>query len=261
MFEALTAGKTLPEAYHNALLILHEQGEIIPCTDYNDVQKEISMTFHVEQAMAEPMISKFWIGGPHELQQYKMEILYGLLDFVIGRKNQWEYTYHNRFAYQIPFIIQELTRNPESRRAVINIRDFAVDSANNHPACLQNMQFFIRDNKLNMKVLMRSNDATEATFMNAFAFIMLQEDIAWQLGVEVGSYTHRANSFLCYGKDFALLESYVNGIRNRKLEDQTYHYTGYIDEDGEYVSGFKEMMEEEINSIYAMRDELLSHGE
>ena len=42
-----------------------------------------------------------------------------------------------------------------------------------------------------MKVLMRSNDAPEATFMNMFAFIMLMKSggYTWR---KTGTYMHRA---------------------------------------------------------------------
>ena len=79
---------------------------------------------------------------------------------------------------------------------------------------------------------MRSNDAPKATFMNMFAFIMLQKKIANDLDVEMGSYTHRANSFHCYERDFKLLESYVKSIE--KGDSITY----------EYESFYKELMEE-----------------
>ncbi len=48
--------------------------------------------------------------------------------------------------------------------------------------------------------------------MNAFALIMLQKRIADELGVEVGTYTHRANSFHCYERDFGLLDGYCERI-------------------------------------------------
>lgn len=245
MEECFVVGRTLPEAYHKALRELLEKGDVLSCNDWETRQKEVSMTFYVEEAMAEPMVSMFWIGGPRELQQYKMEILDGILDFEIGHENKWEYTYHARFAHQLPFIINELKRNPDTRRAIINIRDFEVDSANAHPACLQSMQFFIREDRLHQKVMMRSNDAAEATFMNAFAFIMLQERIASELGISVGSYTHRANSFHCYEKDFARLEGYIKGME-RPVEKQTFVYDGY----------FKDLMEDCIPEIEAMVEEL-----
>ncbi len=237
MKELFVEGKTLPEAYHKAIKALYENGEISNCPDYNQLQKECSMTMFVNEPLTEPMISKLFIGGHSDLQQYVMEVLDGILNFKIG--SGWEYTYNSRISEQIPFIYEELKRNPDSRRAVIDVRDWKADTShgNTSPACLQHIQYFIRDGKLHCKILMRSNDAPEATFMNAFAFIMLQKRIADTLGCEVGTYTHRANSFHCYEKDFKLIENYMRGINGD--EEITYEYEGF----------FKELMEESIPEI------------
>ena len=243
MRECFICGKTLPEAYHKALLELHKNGDVVDCPDYNQLQKELSMTICVEQPVSEPRISRFIIGGAHELQQYEMEMLDGILDFMIGTsKEAWEYTYHERYAYQLPFIVDELKRNPYSRRAIMNIRDFETDSANNDPACMQSIQFFIRENALHCKILFRSNDLPEAFFYNAFALIRLQEKVAAELGVGVGTYTHRANSMHCYEKDFNMLDGYIKGIEERPIEELTYEYDGF----------FKDLMEEEIEAVMAM---------
>lgn len=245
MKECLVARKTLPDAYHNALKSLWEFGEKCPCPDYNTNQLEIGMTMVVSEPLAEPMISKLFIGGFRELEQYRQEILYGILDFEV-EKGKWAYTYHQRMEEQIPFIIEELRRNPYSRRAVIIIRDWRVDSKSTDPACLQHIQYMVRDEKLHCKVTFRSNDACKATFMNAFALIMLQKQIADELGYEVGTYTHRANSFHCYEQDYSMLEGYVNRMDG---EDVTYDYVGDWDE----------LMEEAKPEIAAMVEELKTH--
>ena len=247
MNEHITRGESLPEAYHEALYRLKQYGQKVPCPDYNTEQKEITLTMIVEQPLKEPMISRLMIGGPRELEQYRQEILDGILDFEIERGN-WAYTYHDRIVRQIPFVISELKRNPHSRRAVIVVRDWEVDSKNNDPACLQHIQYFVRDNKLHCKLLFRSNDACKATFMNAFALIMLQKKIADELGYEVGSYTHRANSFHCYAPDYKLLDGYVE--RYLSGADTTYDYEGDWDE----------LMEEAKPDIAAAVEELKSHG-
>lgn len=226
MYEVMVQGTTLPETYHRALLFLDWNGDPVPCPDYNTTQIEISCTMVVHQPLEEPMISRLFIGGYHELEQYRQEILDGILDFEIDKGN-WSYTYHNRIGYQEQFVIDELKRNPESRRAVIDIRRLS-DMKTNDPACLQHIQYFIRENKLHCKVLFRSNDACKATFMNAFALIMLQKRIADELGVEVGTYTHRANSFHCYEKDLPMLDGYVERILEG--ENLTYDYVGEWDE-------------------------------
>ena len=247
MQELFVKGKSLPEAYHKSIEALYRDGEISECPDYNQKQKECSMTIFVEEPFAEPMISKLFIGGHTDLEQYRQEVLDGILDFKIG--HGWDYTYHDRIAEQLPFIYEEFKRNPESRRAVIDIRDWKKDTnhGNTGPACLQHIQFFIRDGKLHTKVLMRSNDAPEATFMNMFAFILLAKRVADNIGVNIGTYTHRANSFHCYEKDFKLLDSYIRGIENN--ENITYNYEDF----------YKELMEESIPQI-AQKVEQLKQG-
>jgi len=246
----LVEGNSLSEAYHNALLCLNENGIEYPCSDYNTNMREISLTFQVKDALQEPMISRIYPGGYEELQQYVMEICDGLLDFKLmdTKAGLWEYTYHDRFVRQLPFIIEELTRNPESRRAVMNIRDFEVDSKNEHPACLQSMGFYIRDGKLHMKVMMRSNDSIKASFMNAFAFIQLQVKIAAELNVIVGSYSHTAFSYHVYERDYALLEKACEDIEYYTFmpEKITYNYEDF----------YKELMEESIPDIIKKVDAL-----
>lgn len=210
MKEVFITGNSLPETYHKALVELHYNGDITDCADWNTTQKEVTMTMVVNDPLAEPRISKLFIGGAKELEQYRQEMLDGILDFEVERGN-WEYTYHQRMGKQIDFVAEELRRNPSSRRAVICVRT-PEDIGSDDPACLQHIQFFIRGGRLDCKVLFRSNDACKASFMNAFALICLQERIAEELGIPVGQYVHRANSYHCYERDFGMLEGYVKRI-------------------------------------------------
>lgn len=247
MKDYLVRGLTLPEAYHTALWKLHNFGDFQPCPDYDTRMQECGMTLYVECPAKEPRISKLMPAGPRELEQYRQEILDGILDFEI-EKGKWAYTYHSRMAEQIPFILEELKRNPYSRRAVIDIRDWKYDSQTDSPACLQHIQFFLRDGELDMSVLFRSNDAVKATFMNAFALICLQEKIARELGVDVGNYTHRVNSFHAYMNDWDLLKRYAKDITIKPTKHLTYNYKG---EWQDYMDEFKpdiEAMVEELKT-------------
>ena len=268
--EAMVCASSLPEAYHSALCMLGDLGEIVPCPDWdqtngkNGTQLELSMTMVVTNPLEEPMISKLFPGGQRELQQYVMEMLDGILDFEVDAGN-WEYTYHRRmtqfvaqqefitdeilytlprYVNQIEFVINELKRNQYSRRAVIDIRDNSYDMFHDSPACLQHIQYFIRDGSLDCKVLFRSNDVCKAAFMNAFALIMLQKRIADALGVKMGTYTHRANSFHCYSKDYDLLKGYIRRIKDNP-KNTTYDYVGeWKDEMEEYIPDIMDSVEE-----------------
>jgi thymidylate synthase len=109
---------------------------------------------------------------------------------------------------------------------------------------LQHLHYLIRDGALHCKVLFRSNDATKAAFMNAFALIMLQSRIAGAIGVPVGSYTHRANSFHVYERDYAMFDGYVQRIKAGG--ELAYCYAGDWDE----------LMEEAKPAIAKMVEEL-----
>ena len=251
--EHIVYGNVLPEAYHNALKTLYRFGSFTECGDWNCKQLECSITMVVKNPLDEPMISKFFIGGTRELQQYVMEMLDGILDFEI-EKGSWKYTYHDRIKDQIPFVIEELKRSPSSRRAVITVRT-EEDMGSEDPACMQHLQYFIRDNKLHCKVVFRSNDACKATFMNAFALIMLQKRIADELKISVGTYVHRANSFHCYEKDFDMLDKFIDRIYNTEklhapAENEEYELAY------DYVGDWKEQMEDEIPSIMKQVEEL-----
>ena len=213
-------GDTLPQAYHKALANLYLHGEIAQCPDYNTRILECGMEMVVNNPLKEPMISVCGIYQPKDLQQYILEVKDGILDFMIGQgENAWEYTYHERITDQIPFVVEELQRNMWSRRAVIDVRKTEVDTANDHPACLQHIQFLVRpvknELKLDMVVMMRSNDAMQATFMNAFGFILgIQKVVADKLGYEVGHYVHRVVSFHAYEKNWKELEHCYNSVLN-----------------------------------------------
>ena len=244
MQEIFINGHNLTEAYHRALIELESNGSVIDCSDWNQKQKECAMTVHIENPLAEPRISKLIIGGAYDLQRYVMELVDGIMDFKINEG--WDYTYHDRFSRYLPFVIGELKRNRESRRAVISIRDNETDSRNKDAACMQSIQYFIRENKLDCMVLFRSNDLPEAFFFNAFGLIRLQEKVAGELGVEIGTYTHRSNSMHCYEKDFHLLKNFVKAIAEKQSEDLVYNYQGDWDE----------IMEAEIPNILKLVEDL-----
>ena len=258
MKDIFIEAQTLPEAYHKGISALFTDGQMADCEDWNfkDLetykQLECRMTIHIEEPLKEPRISKLVICGPRELEQYRMEILDGILDFSVdveitrdGKAEALEdYTYHHRMVNpvdQIDFVINELQRTNEmsSRRAVIGIRDNLRDAELTNPACLQNIQFLVRNGKLDMCVLFRSNDFAQAFFMNAFALICLQESIANQLGLPVGTYSQTSNSMHVYQQNFEVFNAYAEKVVNEPIEELTYVYEGF----------FKQLMDAEQAGI------------
>ena len=96
-------------------------------------------------------------------------------------------------------IVEKLKSDNCSRQAVISIysKEDIFTNSKDIP-CTSTIQFFIRDNKLNCIVNMRSNDLIWGTCYDVFNFTMLQELLVRELEVELGWYKHIAGSMHIY---------------------------------------------------------------
>lgn len=100
---------------------------------------------------------------------------------------------------QIGKVIKLLQEKPDTRKATISIYDGKeIDTYSNDTPCTYAIQFTILDDKLNMSVLMRSNDLWYGFCNDQFCFSMLQKDIADILQLEVGTYFHFAHNLHLY---------------------------------------------------------------
>jgi thymidylate synthase len=85
------------------------------------------------------------------------------------------------------------------------------------------MDFKVRDNKLYMHTFMRSNDLVWGFQYDVFFFTLIQEIMANELNVELGSYNHTATSFHVYERHFDLIEEmYETGIESVKMPKSEY---------------------------------------
>ncbi len=104
---------------------------------------------------------------------------------------------------QYDTIVDLLTRDPDSKRAVIQIFDAdELRVADNiDVSCTLGLQFFLREGRLHAIAYMRANDACRGMVSDVFSFTMIQEFLASQLGAELGTYTHVAGSLHIYEPD------------------------------------------------------------
>jgi len=121
-----------------------------------------------------------------------------------GRFVQWDY------------IVEELNRDPDSRRAVMHLRtpNDSIDAKLDVP-CTLALQFFIRNGELHQVVHMRSSDVIFGIAYDIPAFTLIQEILANELGVKLGTYTHVSNSLHIYERHFAMAE---NILKQENLE-------------------------------------------
>lgn len=113
--------------------------------------------------------------------------------------------YGPRIVKQMPYIIDELLRDQDSRRCVIHILNegdldmLGTETKAEYP-CTSTLTFFIRDSKLHMYTHMRSNNCVLTLVYDVFNFTMLQEwllnklNSIQQLDLSLGSYHHNIAS-------------------------------------------------------------------
>ncbi len=75
--------------------------------------------------------------------------------------------------------------------------------------CTCTLQFLVRDGLLHLVVYMRSNDVFIGFPHDVFAFTMIQEILANDLGVKLGAYKHMVGSFHLYDRDREKVEAYL----------------------------------------------------
>lgn len=242
----VVSGRTLAEAYENALVALRRNGVSFR-TQYdreNDPPSlDATMNITVLEPMSDPMIHKAFPGGIEDLREYVME-LQGVKDHWVKNINdpadtRWEYTYHARLrSYgqwrelragksvlagpfkvdQVERALAKLIEQPFTRQAQMIAWMPNLDNDCYDPPCLQSLWYRIVEDedgmwRLNCNVRFRSNDAWGANFMNMFGFTMFNREVmadklAERSGktVELGRLNWHADSFHIYGKDLAAAE-------------------------------------------------------
>lgn len=110
---------------------------------------------------------------------------------------------------QLEEVIFLLRQRPESRRAVIQLYDATDLREDKSPPCTCTLQFFVRDGQLHAFASMRSNDAFIGLPHDVFAFTMVQELIARELGVGLGIYSHAVGSLHLYLDNYDKAREYI----------------------------------------------------
>lgn len=112
---------------------------------------------------------------------------------------------------QLENVVQLLRKHRTSRRATIQLFD-ASDLTERYASipCTCTLQFLVRDDRLQMFVAMRSNDAYIGLPHDIFSFTLLQEMVARAVDAELGEYKHCAGSLHLYEEHFEAAQQYLN---------------------------------------------------
>ena len=137
------------------------------------------------------------IGKLGEIYGTIPQIWYKMAD-AAGKVNSnygWQWGRNN----QIDYIVDLLKNNKDTRQAAISIYDCKEHNVyTNDTPCTYAVQFTILHSRLNMCVVMRSNDLWYGFCNDQYCFSKLQEMISLELGIETGTYYHFAHNMHLY---------------------------------------------------------------
>ena len=132
-------------------------------------------------------------------------------------------------------LIQLLKNDTGTRRAVIPL--YSADDLGKESKdipCTLSLEFLIRNNKLHLITNMRSNDIFLGLPYDIFSFTMLQEYIAYQLGVDLGCYYHYVGSLHVYQRNFKKIE---------EISQMSPHETAIFNKSDSIFKNFSEIID------------------
>ena len=185
-------------AHELVVKMILEKGWVLKTEDAETTIEFEEIAMQIDTPLAEPMVS------PHSRFQQKFVEQYAR-DLLNGSHASFEYDYHGRLfdwgerltadgqpvhVNQVEYIVEKLRQSAVSRRAIAITWNPVIDEQLDDCPCLQLVQCVLRDGKLGMRVVFRSNDMLTAAGANMFALVQLQKSIADKCGVPCGTYTH-----------------------------------------------------------------------
>jgi thymidylate synthase len=165
------------------------------------------------------------------------------------------------FGPQLKWCLDSLKADVNTRQAIAFLNQPKYQFAGNKDfVCTMYLNFFIRDNKLNMKVQMRSNDIFYGlTFDAPFFAVVHQHMYLWLKEtyptLEIGEYAHFADNIHYYERHFELSE---NILENGKSDKQ---YSMELTKPLFYVDDFNNFTLTEIGKDYIDEIDTISTNE
>ena len=207
-----TTFRNANEAYeylHNKILL-----EGVP---FGDTKALFNVGFYITDPMDNHIINKernwklnyaeaewqWYLSGDKSI--YKLEDIYGKVPEIWKRMADEDghvnsnYGWQWKRKYQLESIIYQLKSNKNTRQAAISIYDGKeINSYEFDTPCTYAVQFTILNDRLDMAVVMRSNDLWYGFCNDQYCFSMLQKMIADALKIDLGTYYHFVHNMHLY---------------------------------------------------------------
>ena len=164
------------------------------------VDSKVKRNWSLEYANAE---WRWYCSGDRNIK--KLGELYGKVPAIWERMADVDGNVNSNYGWQwertsqLDIVIQMLKDNPETRQAAISIYDGKeISDYTCDTPCTYAVQFTVLNGKLNMSVVMRSNDLWYGFCNDQYQFSCLQLLVAQRTGYDVGTYYHFAHNLHLY---------------------------------------------------------------
>ena len=218
--------KEINKVYLNLLKKLIHAPKIGNTREINNIKIEFKKDYSPTIMWAERNLSRsytigelvWYLVGSNNMKRIAKFSLFwaGISDDGKKSNSAYGYLIHKKYNFdQLQQVIKILKADPLSRRATINLnyaRNNKLETKDE--ICTLALQFMIRDGKVNMTSIMRSNDIWFGFPYDILYFKLLQYMVATQLSLPIGSHTHFVSSMHLYDRDY---EKVALIIRKKKL--------------------------------------------
>ena len=206
--------KTANDAFHNLYWRIKADG-----VNFADTKALFNVGFEIQHPAANAIVNstvkrnwsieyaeaewQWYLSGDRNIS--RLGKLYGKVPAIWKRMANAEGNVNSNYGWQwnrngqLDKVIGQLQNNPDTRQAAISIydgkemQDYSYDTP-----CTYAVQFTILNHKLNMSVVMRSNDLWYGFCNDQYQFSNLQKLVAHETGYDVGTYYHFAHNLHLY---------------------------------------------------------------
>jgi len=123
---------------------------------------------------------------------------------------------------QIKYILDEIEKNPNSRRLVVTAWEPGNATTSKVPPCHYSFVFNVQNDKLNCHLTQRSGDIALGIPFNLAAYSLLTQVIAKQVGLGLGEFAHTiVDAHIYVGKEGSKTESFdhLEGLKEQLKRD------------------------------------------
>jgi len=148
-----------------------------------------------------------------------LETAYGYYwrHFPSAQKNKYR-EWEIKEIDQIQYVIDEIKRNPNSRRLVVSAWEPGNATTSKLPPCHYSFVFNVQNGKLNCHLTQRSGDIALGIPFNLAAYSLLTQVIAQQVGLGLGEFAHTiVDAHIYVGKKGSKTESFdhLQGLKEQ----------------------------------------------